>query len=223
MQTHLEEMQKALDEKESRFDTDQNLKFSENYGEIVKSIQKQKQILLDCTKFYTLLQQKDEASDEEQAKTSHKKSKRKQTYENEESMKIDMENISTPLQTDMVQPKIERRPLTSEEEKILERWDSYSKEMDEVLKEVASELEIMLNKLEYINQEQDINMKMANQIDKDITNLQKDVEMSNKYLKEIVNNLRSPGKICADITLALILSVLIGVLVYVIRLYMSLE
>ena len=223
MQNYLDEMEKALEEKESRFETDQNLKFSENYGEIVKNIEKQKKILKDCTEFYKLLQQKDEANDEEQAKTSHKKSRRKQTYENEDSMRIDMENMNTPLQTDTFQPKIERRPLTSEEEKILERWDSYSKEMDEVLKEVASELEIMLNKLEYINQEQDVNMKMAKKIDDDITTLQKDVEMSNKYLKEIVHNLRSPGKICADITLALILSILIGVLVYVIRLYMSLE
>ena len=113
MQNYLDEMEKALEEKESRFETDQNLKFSENYGEIVKNIEKQKKILKDCTEFYKLLQQKDEANDEEQAKTSHKKSRRKQTYENEDSMRIDMENMNTPLQTDTFQPKIERRPLTS--------------------------------------------------------------------------------------------------------------
>jgi chromosome segregation ATPase len=223
MENSLEQMQNALDEKERQFDKDEDLKFSENYNEIMKSIEKQKKILEKCTKFYKLLRQKDETNDPMQEETTKKQSHRKNTIENEEAMCIDMQNMDKPLQNDMYQPRIERRPLTEEEEKILERWDQYSKEMDEILMEVAKELEITLNKLEHIETEQDKNMEMADLIGKDVDNLRKDVEMSNMYLKQIVSNLRSPGKICADLSLALILSMLIGVLVYVIRLYISLE
>lgn len=223
MQSHLDQMRKTLEEKENEFENNEEYKISENYNEILKNIEKKKKILEDCSRFYTLLKQKDEAGDEEQAKTSHRNNRRKRTYENEDEMRIDMEDMSTPLQADMTMPKIERRPLTSEEEKYLEKWDEYSKQMDEILKEVADELEIMLNKLDVINQEQNKNMDMANQFSNDINKLQEDVEMSNKYLKKIVTELRSPGKICADLTLGLILSVLIGVLVYVVRLYFSLE
>lgn len=223
MQKHLDQMKSALNEKENELETNDDYKFSENYSEIVNNIKKKKKILEDCNRFYSLLQQKDEANDEEQVKTSHKNNRRKRTYENEDSMRIDMEEMNTPLQTDQFQPKVERRPLTSEEEKYLEKWDQYSKEMDEILEQVALELELMMKKLEVIDDEQGKNMKMVDGFQDDLVDLKKDIEMSNKYLKKIVTELRSPGKICADLTLALILSVLIGVLVYVIRLYASLE
>ena len=118
--------------------------------------------------------------------------------------------------------KIVNRPLTEEEEKYLERWEQYSEEMDSILNEISSELEVMLQKLETIEQEQNTNMKMADSIDRDVVRLKKDVEFNNTQLKLIVKSLRSPGKICADLTLGLVLSILIGVLVYVIRLYFTL-
>ena len=223
MEDSLNEMQGALDEKERQFEIDENLKYSEKYDEIVKNIDKQKKILAKCWDFYKLLRQRDEANDPEQEETFKKHSHRKNTLENEEALRIDMEDAKTPLETGApFQPKIERRPLTEEEERLLEKWDQYSKEMDEILEEVAKELLITMQKLDNIEAEQGQNMKLAEEIDKDVDLLKKDVEMSNKYLKEIVANLRSPGKICADLSLALILSVLIGVLVYVIRLYISL-
>ena len=221
MEENLEGMNQALEEKRNRFDNDESLKFNENYGKIVENMEKQKVIMADCHRFFILLQQQDEHDDKEQAANNSITANKKRKYtENNNGLRIQMEDKP---KNNFNEIRIERRPLTSEEEKYLERWDKYSQEMDEILNEISKELEAMLNRLEFIHEEQQKNQESAEKLGDQVKNLKQDVELNNKYLKKVATELRSPGKICADISLGLVLSMLIGVLVYVIRLYMSLE
>ena len=220
MENFLEQMQKVLTNKEKKYDRNPELKFHEDYQAIIENITKQHQILKDCKKFYMLMRSKDENEDLNQADTTSRAISMKRR-KNTRKPTIDFENIRK--QSYGSNKKAEKRPLTPEEQGYLARWDQYSKEMDETLEEVSNEMEIMLQKLDVIDEEQDENIRLGKELGDKVDNVMKDIKFTNQRLKAIVTELRAPGKICADLTLALILCIMLGVLVFVIRLYMSLE
>ena len=211
---------KNLKKKELKIENDQNLKFREDFNSIMDNISKQKQILEDCRQFYFLLRSQDEKEDTQQKETAA----RSQLNKKRHSTKInpfEFGNIKKEKQGGS--EKVEDRPLTAEEEAFLQKWDQYSKEMDETLEEVYNEMEIMLGKLDVLDQEVDKNIDLTKGFKSKLDGLNEDLKYSNEHLKKIVTELRSPGKICADLSLLLILSLMIAVLVYVVRIYLSLE
>ena len=221
MEEQLEQMQKVLVNKEKKYDKNPELKFSEDYDTVIENITKQKQILKDCKQFYFLMRKKDEEEDTYQADTTSRAISMKRRT-NSKKGSFDFENIRKESYGNGDQ-KVEKRPLTEEEKKYLQTWDKYSKEMDETLEEVYNEMEIMLQKLDVIDEEQDENIRLGNELGEKVTQVREDLQFTNQKLKTILTELRSPGKICADLTLAFILCIMLGVLVFVIRLYMSLE
>jgi precorrin isomerase len=220
MEGILEQMQKVLLNKEKKYDKNPELKFNEDYQAVIDNIKKQQQILTDCKKFYFLMRQNDENNDSYQAETTSRAMSMKRRA-NSRKGTMDFDNIRKESYGS--NKKTESRPLTPEEQGFLDRWDQYSKQMDETLEEVYNEMEIMLNKLDVIDVEQDENIRLGKELGDKIDNVHNDLKFTNERLKAIVTELRAPGKICADLTLALILCIMIGVLVFVIRLYMSLE
>ena len=220
MEGYLEQMQKVLLNKEKKYEKNQELKFSEDYQKVIENITKQHEILKDCKKFYMLMRSKDENEDLNQADTTSRAISMKRRN-NSRKGTFDFENMRKESYGNEV--KAEKRPLSPEELKYLERWDQYSKEMDETLEEVHNEMEIMLQKLDVIDEEQDENIRLGKELGDKVDGVMKDLKFTNQRLKSIVTELRSPGKICADLTLALILCIMIGVLVFVVRLYFSLE
>lgn len=213
-------MQKILMKKEKQFEKEEDLVWGDNYGEVIKITKQQNKILEDCKKFYTLMRLKDEEQDEFQSKAGNrgmntqrgrKKTNRKNTFSFDD------------IKTERTGSNAVKQPLSKEEEGFLNRWDAYSKEMDETLEEVFDQMGIMLEKLDDIDKAQDENINLANDLADQIDGVHQDMKFNNQQLKKILTELRKPGKICADISMALTLSMLIGVLVYVIKLYMSLE
>ena len=194
--------------------------WGDNYGEIMKIMKQQTKILEDCKKFYTLMRTKDEEQDEFQAKAGNRgmHSSRGRKTNNKKNM-FSFENIKEERKD----KGAVKRPLTREEEAYLNRWDAYSKEMDETLEEVFDQMGIMLEKLDDIDRAQDENIALTKDLADQLDVVHQDMKFNNQQLKKILTELRKPGKICADLSMALTLSMLIGVLVYVIRLYYSLE
>jgi hypothetical protein len=221
METYLEEMQKVLMKKEKKYENNQELKFSEDYQKVIENFTKQQQILKDCKKFYFLMRKTDEEEDSNQADTTSRAISMKRRT-NSKKGTIDFENIRKESYG-TGDEKVVKRPLTEEEKKYLQTWDKYSKEMDETLEEVFNEMEIMLQKLDVIDEEQDENIRLGKELGDKVDKVREDLQFTNQKLKTILTELRSPGKICADLTLAFILCIMLGVLVFVIRLYMSLE
>ena len=220
MENYLEQMQKVLLNKEKKYDKNQELKFSEDYQKVIENITKQQQVLKDCKKFYFLMRRTDEQEDSFQAETTSRAISMKRRT-NSKKGNFDFENIRK--ESYGTNTKVEKRPLTPEEKGFLDRWDKYSKEMDETLEEVYNEMEIMLQKLDVIDKEQDENIRLGKELGDKVDAVSQDLKFTNQRLKSIVTELRSPGKICADLTLAFILCIMLGVLVFVVRLYFSLE
>lgn len=220
MESILEQMQKVLLNKEKKYEKNPELKFSEDYQKVIENMTKQQQILKDCKQFYYLVRKNDESSDSYQAETTSRAMSMKRRA-NSRKVTTDFDNIRKESYGSG--KKVENRPLTPEEQGFLERWDQYSKQMDETLEEVYNEMEIMLNKLDVIDVEQDENIRLGKELGEKIDGVHEDLKFTNQRLKSIVTELRAPGKICADLTLALTLCIMLGVLVFVIRLYMSLE
>ena len=225
MENFLEQMQKVLFNREKKYENDPNLRFGEEYQEINKNMQKQQKILKDCRKFYVLLRSSDEQKDQNQGSTMDRASSgrtRGGGVVKKKKGNFDFDNIRKETMGDNISGG-KSRPLSGEEQAYLEKWDQYSKEMDETLEEVYQEMDIMLKKLDVINEETDKNIELTKDFQDKLGKLDEDIKFNNERLKAIVTELRAPGKICADLSLALILCMMIGVLVFVIRMYMSLE
>lgn len=221
LESYLEQMQKVLFNKEKKYEKNQELKFSEDYQKVIENITKQHKILKDCKQFYFLLRRTDEEGDSYQADTTSRAISMKRRT-NSKKGTFDFENIRKESYGSDSQ-KVVKRPLTSEEQGYLDTWDQYSKEMDETLEEVYNEMEIMLQKLDVIDKEQDENIRLGRDLGDKVEKVHEDMKFTNQRLKTVLTELRSPGKICADLTLAFILCIMLGVLVFVVRLYLSLE
>ena len=82
----------------------------------------------------------------------------------------------------------------------------------------------ILNRSEgYFKKKMDANQELINDMSKGATDLNKNISDVNQDLKNIVKKMRTPGKLCMDITLLIILAVLTGTLIWAIRQYMSME
>lgn len=224
----LEKMSDVLEGKRTLMEEDEDLQFVEKFSKLKETIKKQGKLLNQCTNYYVHLKQFDFGEDTEMGtiedENEEEERKRRETQcENSGEAMVEMEEDEEPEFPEFEVPKVERRPLTNEEKVYLEKWGEFSKQMDETLDEIASELEIMITKLKVIDEESQKNMDMTNNISSHMYTLNADIRSNNEKLKDIVKQLRSPKKICADITLGLVVCLLVGVLVYIIRLYINLE
>lgn len=63
---------------------------------------------------------------------------------------------------------------------------------------------------------------MVDDLEEGATEMKKDIFDLNSELKAVLSKMREPGKICIDIILMVVLAVVIGVLIWGVKFYMSL-
>lgn len=231
MSNILEKMNEVLEQKKRILMEDEDLQFVEKFSKLKETIEKQEVLMEKCTSYYLRLKQNDFALDDgmwdiERENEEQERERRERDLAEMGEANIEMdEEIEEGMEDQIVfeVPNIARRPLTNEEQQYLNNWGQFSRQMDETLEEITSELEIMITKMKVIDEESRKNMQMTKNISSHMYSLSTDIRSNNKKLKEIVTKLRAPGKICADITLGLVVCLLVGVLVYIIRLYINLE
>lgn len=150
--------------------------------------------------------------------------------EEDETDSEDMDNIKEnkdgmKLQLSMeVQVKPQKTlQLTADEEMALDMFDELDRQMDDNLKLVSKELDLLAEKLDVAEEELDKNAEMINQIDAGTKNLLEDVRDQNKMMKETLNHMRQPNKLICDIILIVVLCVFIGIFVFLLKRYFEIK
>ena len=121
------------------------------------------------------------------------------------------------------QPKAKTLQLTAEEEMALDMFDELDRQMDDNLKLVSKELDLLAEKLDVAEEDLDKNAEMINQIDVGTQNLLEDVRDQNKMMKETLNHMRQPNKLICDIILLIVLCVFIGIFVFLLKRYLEIK
>jgi hypothetical protein len=113
--------------------------------------------------------------------------------------------------------------LTAEEEMALDMFDELDAKMDDNLKLVSKELDLLGEKLDVAEEDLDKNAEMINEIDDATKQILTDVRDQNKQMKEQIAKFREPGKLVCDIILILVLCLFIGVFVFLLKRYFEIK
>lgn len=112
--------------------------------------------------------------------------------------------------------------FSTQEEELLEKWEDEMSKMNDDLKEIYSQLSDVLDRLDRVDEEMGKNDELIRDLGTKMESMNEDVESVNEKLKQVVEKMRAPNKLCMDISLSFILAMLIGTLVWVIRMYSAL-
>lgn len=74
-----------------------------------------------------------------------------------------------------------------------------------------------------IDEELDKNQELVEKIDKNLNKMDHKINKINQQMKKNLEKLRAPGKLIMDICLFFILAVLVGILIWVLKFYFSLQ
>jgi hypothetical protein len=113
--------------------------------------------------------------------------------------------------------------LSPEEEMALDMFDELDAKMDDNLKLVSKELDLLGEKLDVAEEDLDKNAEMINEIDVGTQNLLTDIRDQNKQMKEAIAKFREPNKLICDIILIIVLCLFIGIFVFLLKRYFEIK
>lgn len=117
--------------------------------------------------------------------------------------------------------KLRNEPLTEEEKLALEAWKKQDKQIDDELDEIEGQMDGILAELEHFKDNMRKNEVLVEYISEEVFKLSSELETTNAKMKIIIEKFKGPGRLCVDICMSLMLAVLIGLLVYLVRRYIS--
>lgn len=119
--------------------------------------------------------------------------------------------------------KLKAEPLNDEEKLALEAWKKNDRVIDENLDEIEAQMDGILGELELFKENMRKNEILVEYISEEVFKLASELETTNAQMKIIIEKFKAPGRLCIDICMSLALAVLIGLLVYLIRRYISIS
>lgn len=117
----------------------------------------------------------------------------------------------------------EAMPMTRDEQVALEMFDELDQKMDDNLKLISNELDMMAEKLSVNEAAMDENGQMIDQIDRGTKALLQDVRDQNNQMKQTLENFRQPNKLVCDIILIVVLCLLIALSVFLLKRYFEIK
>ena len=152
--------------------------------------------------------EEDMFSDDEGAGPQKKKPKR-------EGEKVDRKAMNANME------RLREEPLNDEEKLALENWKKQDRQIDDELDAIEGEMDGILGELDNFRDNMRKNEVLVEYISEEVFKLASELETTNAKMKIIIEKFKGPGRLCIDICMSLTLAVLIGLLVYLIRRYIS--
>lgn len=150
-------------------------------------------------------------------KILEEKYKGKNIDDEESDNKTQMVPIDEFLKNNKIKENSEQREIYVEEENKIGEWNEQKKEQDKQLEEISKALKLIKieaeNTLKIIEETNKKTGKLGNKM----TNANTELDKQNNRLKDLINKIRAPDKICVDIILILIVLGLISVLYSIIK------
>lgn len=131
-------------------------------------------------------------------------------------------------------PKIDKKALNANQEKLrnlalipqekmaLERWKKQDAEIDEFLDDIDGDIDKINAQLDDFKENMRKNEILIEYISNETFKISSELQTSNAKLKIIMDKFRQPGRLCIDICVAVVFSMLLGLLIYLIRAYIAL-
>lgn len=119
--------------------------------------------------------------------------------------------------------KLKAEPLNDEEKVALELWKKKDQEIDKDLDLIEDEMNGILAQLDLFKDNMRKNEILVEYISEEVFKLSSELETTNAQMKIIIEKFKGPGRLCIDICMSLSLALLIGMLVYLIRRYISIS
>ena len=116
---------------------------------------------------------------------------------------------------------LKNMPLTPEEKMALDRWKRIDAEIDGNLDEIYVQMEKLNTQLDSFDENMRKNEVLVEYVTEQAFKLSSDLQTTNAKLKIILDKFNSPGKLCIELTMATLISILVGMLVYLVRRYMA--
>ena len=113
--------------------------------------------------------------------------------------------------------------LSPEDEMAMDMFDELDAKMDDNLKLVSKQLDLLGENLDIAEEGLDQNAALINDIDAGTKALLEDVRDQNKQMKEVIANFREPNKLICDIILIVFLCVCIGLFVFLLKRYFEIK
>lgn len=120
------------------------------------------------------------------------------------------------------QEKLRTMALIPQEKMALERWKKQDAEIDDFLDDVDVEIDKINAQLDDFKENMRKNEILIEYISNETFKITTELQTSNAKLKIIMEKFRQPGRLCIDICVAVMFSTLLGLLIYLIRVYVSL-
>ena len=119
--------------------------------------------------------------------------------------------------------KLKNLPLNEDEKMALDRWKKIDQQIDDNLDEIEKEMDAINEQLDNFRENMRKNEILVEYISEEVFKLANELETTNAKMKIIIDKFKSPGKLCVDICMSLMLAVFVGMFVYLVRRYIAIS